>query len=288
MRELSINNFKREVEVTYRDEKYLVRDNGAICSIPKPNQKKRRLDGVWTFGNQCRTNGYRRIRGIVVHKIVATAFHGEQPSPQHVVDHLDTNRRNNRVENLRWVTRLENITNNPKTLRRVEQIWGSVEGMLKDPYRAEKVEPLGNRSWMPQKISEIIFCNSDTESFTPLAVQRNWKTPNAFPLCPDEISDQPLKDYFERLTEDSIFSHNRFGETLIKIATLSDDGQSISLITNIIDGVKGWGLARVTFEGGRFVHEACGTCFSLEGAQKRHCEMTGQLWMGGDSIDDYC
>ena len=36
----------------------------------------------------------------VVHRIVATAFHGEQPSVKHIVDHIDTNRRNNRVENL--------------------------------------------------------------------------------------------------------------------------------------------------------------------------------------------
>lgn len=231
-----------------------MRDNGAVCRILRPNKRKRQLDGIWTFGIQCKTNGYRRVSGVIVHKIVATAFCGEQPSPQHVVDHLDTNRRNNRAENLRWVTRLENITNNPKTLRRIEQIWGSVEGMLLDPNRAEKAEPLRNRSWMPQKLPEIFYC--DTESYTPLAVQRNWKTPNAFPLVPDEMSDQPLKDYFERLTEDSIFSHNRFGETLVKVATLSDDGRIISIITNIIDGVKNWGLAKVTFEEGRFVHEA--------------------------------
>ena len=50
-----------------------------------------------------------KIGAVVVHRIVATAFHGEQPSEKHIVDHIDTNRRNNRAENLRWITRLDNL-----------------------------------------------------------------------------------------------------------------------------------------------------------------------------------
>ena len=261
MRELSINSFKREVSITYRGEHYLVRDNGAVCRMCRTSEKKRRLDGVWTFGRQCRTNGYQRITGIVVHKIVATAFYGEQPSPSHVVDHLDTNRRNNRVENLRWVTRLENISSNPKTRRRIEQKWGSIEEMLQDPNRVEKSEPLGNRPWMPQQAEDVVPNVPDIESFTPLATQRNWKTPNAFPLCPDKITNQPLTDYLRQLQQGSVFSHNKFGETLIEMADLSEDGLFISVVTRIIDGVKGWGLARITFEEGKFVHAAHGTFF---------------------------
>lgn len=105
MQELPIERINREVRIAYRGEEYLVRDNGSVCRVGRPNRRKRPLDDVWTFGIQCRTNGYRRICGLVVHKIVATAFHGEQPSPSHVVDHVDTNRRNTRSENLRWVRR---------------------------------------------------------------------------------------------------------------------------------------------------------------------------------------
>ncbi|WP_294143305.1 HNH endonuclease signature motif containing protein [uncultured Sanguibacteroides sp.] len=31
----------------------------------------------------------------------------------YVVDHIDTNRQNNRIENLRWLTKLENVLLNP-------------------------------------------------------------------------------------------------------------------------------------------------------------------------------
>lgn len=289
MRELSINNFKQVVSVTYRGEQYLVRDNGAVCRVRRPNGRKRPLDGVWTFGNQCRTNGYRRISGSVVHKIVATAFYGEQPSPSHVVDHLDTNRRNNRVENLRWATRLENIVSNPKTFRRIEQKWGSIEAMLQDPKRAEKADPLSNRSWMPERAEAAVYrAPADTNSYTPLAIQRNWKTPNAFPLCPDEISDQPLKSYLMQLQVGSIFSHNKYGETLVEVAALSEDGIFLSVVTKICDGVKGWGLAKISFEEGKFVHEAHGTFFTPEGAEKKHFELIGMKWDRGDTFDDLC
>lgn len=288
MRELSINNFKRQLNVTYKGDQYLVRDNGAICRQARLNKRMRRFDGVWTFGRQCRTHGYRLISSDVVHKIVATAFLGEQPTPNHVVDHLDTNRRNNRVENLRWVTRLENIANNPKTLSRIKQKWGSIEAMLGDPNRTERAEPLSNRAWMPQKFEESNVDLTDLDSFTPLASQRNWQTRSAFPSCPDEISDHALLNYYSQLQVGSIFSHNKYGEALVEMAVLSEEGSFIVVVTKIIDGVKNWGLAKVTFEHRKLVHEAIGTFFTIDGAMKKQYEMLGKLWNGGNSIDDYC
>lgn len=287
MNELSIDNFKTEVSVTYKSEQYLVRDNGAICRIHRPDKGKRKLDGVWTFGRQCKTNGYRRITGIVVHKIVATAFHGEQPTPSHVVDHVDTNRINNRVENLRWVTRLDNITNNIKTLRRIEQKWGSVERMLKDPNRADKVEAWCNMPWIHQE-EENVSRKLDSESFTPIATQRNWKTPNAFPLCPEKITPEPLRTYYEQLQTESIISHNKYGECLVEIAALSDDENFLSVVTRICDGVKGWGLLKITFEEGKYVHEALGSYFTPEGAEKKHYGLLGIKWDKGETFDDLC
>ncbi|MEK6627653.1 MAG: HNH endonuclease signature motif containing protein [Bdellovibrionota bacterium] len=278
MRELSLNSYTKEVSISYRGEQYFVRNNGAICRQPVVGQSKRKFDNIWTFGRQCRTNGYMRFNGEVVHKIVASAFHGEQPSAGHVVDHLDTNRSNNRAENLRWVTRLENLTANPKTLRAINKKWGSVEGMLNDPNRSEVVVPLRNRSWMPQFSLE----NLVTNSLTPLAKQQNWKTPNAFPLCPGEESVHPLWEYFSLLQPGALFSHNKYSENIVEIAQLSDDGSSISVVTKIIDGVKDFGLVTVTFERGQFIHKAQGTFFTIEGATKRHFEMIGKLSDGGE------
>ena len=262
MRELALNNYIREVSVCYQGEQYLVRDNGAICRQPRVDQENRKYDGVWIIGRQCRTSGYMRFNGQVVHKIVATAFHGEQPSTGHVVDHIDTNRRNNRAENLRWVTRLENLTSNPKTLRSINKKWGSVEAMLNDPNRKEVVEPLRNRSWMPQFSLESLI----TDSLTPLAKQQNWKTPNAFPLCPEIDSIHPLWEYFSLLQRGAIFSHNKFGENVVEAAELSNDGSFISVVTKIIDGIKDYGMVTITFERGHYIHMANGVFFTIEAA----------------------
>jgi len=83
-----------------------------------------------------------------VHRIVATAFHGDPPTPQHVVDHRDTNHQNNRPENLRWLTKLENILNNSITRKRIIAICGSIEAFLKDPSLLGQSSLDPNFKWM--------------------------------------------------------------------------------------------------------------------------------------------
>lgn len=69
-------------------------------------------------------NGYEIVRlskdGIkktyLVHRLVAQAFISNPENKPHI-DHIDTNRLNNKVENLKWVTLSENM-NNPKTLEK--------------------------------------------------------------------------------------------------------------------------------------------------------------------------
>lgn len=63
-----------------------------------------------------RANGYAQIllyqggkrRRFGVHQLVALAFLGPKPSPQHEVAHLDGQRLNNHVSNLAWLLHSEN------------------------------------------------------------------------------------------------------------------------------------------------------------------------------------
>jgi len=143
-----IDDFDSEVTCYYKNELYTVRDNGAVLRKPRDNERPRPTDNKWTFGKLNVKTGYLEIGSVRIHRIIAMAFHGEPPHKEHVVDHIDTNKHNNRPENLRWVTRLENVLLNPITAKRIATVCGSVEAFLADPskYRDKFREP--NYQWM--------------------------------------------------------------------------------------------------------------------------------------------
>ena len=143
-----VNDFKQEIECIYKDEKYSVRDNGAVFRYPRDGKRPRKYDNFWTFGKPNDKHGYMEIASVRVHIIVATAFHGPKPTKEHVVDHIDTNRRNNRPDNLRWVTRLENALDNPITRKRIIMRCGSIEAFLANPSLLQESDVTPDFSWM--------------------------------------------------------------------------------------------------------------------------------------------
>ena len=145
----NINEFTEERICTYKDETYSLRDNGAVMRHSKTEKRKRKLDDEWTFGTTINEKGYPCIAQQVIHRIVATAFLGEPPSKSHVVDHINTNRQDNRPSNLRWVTRLENIILNPITCKKIEGLTGmKIEDVLKDITVLHSFNLPPNISWM--------------------------------------------------------------------------------------------------------------------------------------------
>lgn len=150
---VDINDFERELECDYKSEHYSARDNGAIMRHPKEGKRPRKLDNLWTFGKPNDKN-YLCISSDQVHRIVATAFHGAAPTAQHIVDHIDTNRHNNRPENLRWLTKLENILNNPITKSKIIYLCGSIEAFLADPSILPANDGDPNFGWMRRVTKE--------------------------------------------------------------------------------------------------------------------------------------
>lgn len=180
----NIDDYVHEKSCTYRGELYFVRDNGAVLRKTPEGKKQRFLDEQWTFGTKNVSNGYMTIGGHRVHIIVATAFFGEKDSKVYVVDHIDTNRCNNRVENLRWLTKLENILLNEFTRKKIEWICGSVESFLEDPSQLRGYESHDkNFEWM-RTVSKEEAANT----------LRNWKTflENSKRVYP---SGQPIGDW---------------------------------------------------------------------------------------------
>lgn len=144
-----VNIYEKEIIVEYKNEKYSVRDNGAIMRHPKNNGKKRILDEVWTFGKIDKKRGYLMFSSEPVHRIVAYAFLGLPQDKSYVIDHIDTNRRNNRPENLRWVTHLENILLNDITRHKIELLCGMpIKDVLADISILQNIKLPPNFDWM--------------------------------------------------------------------------------------------------------------------------------------------
>ena len=352
-----LNQYTEVRECEYKDRRYRARDNGAICRLPKEGGRPSKLDNTWTFGTKNQDNGYMIFTGnIRVHQVVCTAFHGPEPEPHMVVDHIDTNRCNNRPENLRWLTRLENALNNPVTRKKIIYHCGSVEAFIADPsiLRSKALSP--DIDWMRtvtkeeaekcrrnierwaqedrpkgeptgKGIGDFIFSDEEMaeaaqwnggaplpgyktkaqrdaeieeswrqyreenyglkDSLTPGAKQLNWKTPTEFPLIPTEITATPLQDYLSHLTKGAIYTKNRWGESPVYDAAISEDGEHLAVVTEI-SGVTHYALSEVTFENGFFVHKSIRTFFTEEGAQKYFTESRGLEWTGGDVMEDFC
>lgn len=95
------------VEVAESNGKVFVGRNGLVITPRKRTPYRGTVD----------TLGYRwvKVAGIdtVVHRVILEVFRGPAPDG-YETDHINTNRGDNRLSNLKWVTKIENAAN-PKT-----------------------------------------------------------------------------------------------------------------------------------------------------------------------------
>lgn len=116
--EINFKDFRNEEWRQIKDfENYYVSDYGRVANFNYRNTGDSIL--MKPFNTKV---GYEQIALVdkngkrvkkYIHRLVAEAF---IPNPKNKpeVDHIDTNRKNNIVDNLRWTTREENF-NNPKS-----------------------------------------------------------------------------------------------------------------------------------------------------------------------------
>ncbi|MDW3223502.1 MAG: HNH endonuclease signature motif containing protein [Paracoccaceae bacterium] len=312
MSDLFINTFTEIRTCTYKDDTYDVRDNGAILRRRRLSGRHRKLDNYWTFGTKNEKTGYANFGSDPVHRIVATAFHGDPPTKQHIVDHIDTNRMNNRPENLRWITKLENMLLNPITLKRIVEAYGSVEQFFADPSRPKNQPLPGQFNWMRTvsrdeaaasrtkleswansskkssggSLGEWLFEHRNqvdppklpeiTKALTDGALQANWVTPSEFPLCPKAGEGGSLSEYASALRFGETFSKNEYGRSFIVEGGHDFRSNCLVVVCRIENApINNWGITTIYLHEGNFIHENKGTYLTLVEAVEIYAAGTG-------------
>lgn len=352
-----LNEFNEVRECDFKGEHYSVRDNGAVYRHARLNKKRRKYDNIWSFGTPSDVNGYMYLNDVRVHLIVATAYFGERDTKVYVVDHKDSNRRNNRIENLHWLTRLENVLKNPATLKKIIFYCGSIETFLNNPTLIRRFANQNpNYSWMRSVSKEEAKCTlenmnewakmpneepkggkmgewiykslgfnpqmeimrslmhisqpkkqnqpmsihdnqayeeiikSYVDANSPGCAVQDWMTPTDFPLCPLEVSDAAILDYYNNLSRGKIISSNVYGGTKIFDFAINEMNTYIWVLCRRTEKfpIKRWALTGIFVDSGKFVHENLGTFFEARGGYKKFILAQGKEWNGGDGVDDYC
>lgn len=155
--------------------------------------------------------------------------------------------------------------------------------------RHEHIEPFSKYSSVPSSQSEFsaVEYKQDilTESLSPTAMQKYWRTPTEFPLCPIRWDEEPLETYSKMLKKGAIVTKNEYSTHYIDDFALK--GDSLLIRTHADDGIKKFSLITVSFEGDKYIHEGQ-TFFEEQGARKAFTLAQGLEWDGEDGIDDYC
>ena len=107
---------------------YQITSYGRVISVDRYDRFNRHIGGVLKPQKTGSGRDYLfvplnkdgKVRQFYIHRLVAKAF---IPNPENkpCVDHIDNDKNNNHVENLRWVTHLENMNNTITRKRMIDE-----------------------------------------------------------------------------------------------------------------------------------------------------------------------
>ena len=166
----------KEVLYKFRGAEYIVCSDGRILSTKNigrggfRKELKQRIDAdgypVITVGD----NKHRTVKK--VHRIIAESF---IPNPDNLpeVDHIDNNKQNNDVSNLRWITGFENKSRIPFETRSMSH---RHEKNGRATVTIEVVRQIREKFKLGKTIEELVIeFNSNNAIISNIVKNRTWK-----------------------------------------------------------------------------------------------------------------
>lgn len=149
---------------------------GRIRRIPRTGPPQ--LTAQWTRGQKYpMTCLFRPVPGtrttqrwqVAAHRVIAEAWLGPKPGVGYEVDHIDGNRHNNLLDNLRWVTPSENIRGAVERGHRGENRWNAklTEADVRE------ILQMKDNGLRPAKIAFLL--GIDLTLVSHVYAGRNWK-----------------------------------------------------------------------------------------------------------------
>ena len=125
---------------------------------------------------------------------------------------------------------------------------------------------------------DIHYMDDTTESLTKSARQRFWRTPTAFPFCPDEVSENGLQIYLNNLKVGEVFSKNdKYDPYYVVDKGMGKRGKTLVVLsTNRKDEFLSWAISTITIENGKYVHENTEAKLDKELCEKYFKYLIGQ------------
>jgi len=162
-------------EISFTDNKYEISNYGRVRSF-----NKRCIEGK--FLKPSNIGGFKTVslkykgksRHFLIHKLVAIVFITKESEEQTVVIHLDWNKCNNHVSNLKWVLRKESYDRIHNKLQEDRRKKGKVVTYSKlKPEEVILIKTMLERG-VRQKLIAKMFCVSEMQ-ITRIKKGENWK-----------------------------------------------------------------------------------------------------------------
>ena len=140
------------------------------------------------------TRGYKRVflyknnvgRAYNIHRLVAMAF---IPNPENkpCVDHINTNKSDNTVNNLRWATYKEN-SNNAMTKIHISESKKGTQNGINNPFYGKQHSIETKRKLGQQRLGGMVYCEELDKTFCTIAEAYDYCITKAIKVNRNHIS----------------------------------------------------------------------------------------------------